>query len=67
MPPGAWTRYGWALREPAGALAWAGSETAVTHAGYMEGAIESGERAAADALRAIGSAARTPGSSVRLV
>jgi monoamine oxidase len=67
MPPGAWTRYGWALREPAGPLAWAGSETAVTHAGYMEGAIESGERAAADALRAIGSAARTPGSSVRLV
>jgi monoamine oxidase len=33
-----------------GPLAWAGSETAVEHAGYMEGAIESGERAAAEVL-----------------
>jgi monoamine oxidase len=50
MPPGVWTRHGRALRAPVGPIAWAGSETAVEHAGYMEGAIESGERAAAEAV-----------------
>jgi monoamine oxidase len=50
MPPGVWTRHGRALRAPVGPIAWAGSETAIEHAGYMEGAIESGERAAAEAL-----------------
>jgi monoamine oxidase len=50
MPPGVWTRYGRALRAPVGPIAWAGSETAVEHSGYMEGAIESGERAAAAVL-----------------
>jgi monoamine oxidase len=50
MPPGLWTTYGHALREPVGALSWAGTETAVEHSGYMEGAIESGERAAVEAL-----------------
>jgi monoamine oxidase len=50
MPPGVWTRYGQALRAPVGPIAWAGSETAVEHTGYMEGAIESGERAAAEVL-----------------
>ena len=52
MPPGVWTRHGHALRAPIGPIAWAGSETAVEHAGYMEGAIESGERAAAEVLAA---------------
>jgi monoamine oxidase len=52
MPPGVWTRYGHALRAPAGPIAWAGSETAVEYTGYMEGAIESGERAAAEVLAA---------------
>jgi monoamine oxidase len=50
MPPGVWTRYGHALRAAVGPIAWAGSETAVEHTGYMEGAIESGERAAAEVL-----------------
>jgi monoamine oxidase len=50
MPPGGWTRYGAALRSPVGPLVWAGTETAVEHNGYMEGAIESGERAAAEML-----------------
>lgn len=50
MPPGVWTRCGEALREPVGRIAWAGSETAVEHNGYMEGAVEAGERAAAEAL-----------------
>ncbi|MFB7297445.1 flavin monoamine oxidase family protein [Streptomyces rubiginosohelvolus] len=31
---------------PIGTIHWAGSETAGTHAGYLEGAIESGQRAA---------------------
>ena len=50
MPPGVWTRYGHALRAPVGPIAWAGTETATEHTGYMEGAIESGERAAAEVL-----------------
>ena len=54
MPPGVWTRYGRALREPVGPLFWAGTETAVEHNGYMEGAIESGERAAAEVLATVG-------------
>jgi monoamine oxidase len=56
MPPGVWTRYGHALRAPLGPIAWAGSETAVEHTGYMEGAIESGERAAAQVLAKQGAA-----------
>jgi monoamine oxidase len=50
MPTGLWSRYGGALRDPVGRLAWAGTETASEHAGYMEGALQSGERAAGEAL-----------------
>ncbi len=46
MPPGAWTQTGPALREPVGPVHWAGSETATRWAGFMDGAIRSGERAA---------------------
>jgi monoamine oxidase len=46
MVPGGWTEYGHALRMPIGLLHWAGAETATTWNGYMDGAIESGERAA---------------------
>jgi monoamine oxidase len=46
MPPGVLTSVGRALRAPAGRIHWAGSETAVEGMGYMEGAIEAGERAA---------------------
>ncbi len=46
MPPGVMTRYGHALREPCGRIHWAGSETAVEWAGYLEGALRSGARAA---------------------
>lgn len=48
MPPGAWTEAGTALREPHGAVHWAGSETAGRWAGFMDGAVRSGERAAAE-------------------
>ncbi|PRX16457.1 monoamine oxidase [Actinoplanes italicus] len=47
FPPGAWTAYGPALRAPAGRVHWAGAETATRWYGYMDGAIRSGEDAAA--------------------
>ncbi len=50
MPPGTWTGFGRALREPVGPIHWAGSETATRWAGYMDGAVRSGERAAREAL-----------------
>ncbi|MFB7102824.1 flavin monoamine oxidase family protein [Streptomyces hydrogenans] len=40
--------------EPVGALHWGGTETANEHAGYIEGAIESGERVAREVLRSLG-------------
>lgn len=50
---GGWTGYGRALREPIGPLHWAGAETAVVWNGYMDGAVRSGEHAAAEALAAL--------------
>jgi monoamine oxidase len=50
MPPGAWTGYGPALREPVGRLHWAGAEYATVWNGYMDGAVRSGESAAREAL-----------------
>lgn len=50
---GGWTAYGPALREPIGPLHWAGAETATTWNGYMDGALQSGERAAREALAAL--------------
>lgn len=50
---GGWTAYGKALREPIGPLHWAGAETATTWNGYMDGALQSGERAAREALAAL--------------
>ena len=54
MPPGVWTGYGAALRAPVGRLFWAGTETATEWSGYMDGALQSGERAAHEALTALG-------------
>lgn len=48
LPPGAWTQVGTALREPVGLIHWAGTETAERWCGYIDGAITSGERAAAE-------------------
>lgn len=50
LPPGVWTTYGEALRQPVGRLHWAGTETATLWNGYMEGAVRSGERAAQELL-----------------
>jgi len=52
--PGTLTAYGDELRRPAGRVHWAGAETATTWCGYMEGAVQSGERAAGEALDAEG-------------
>jgi monoamine oxidase len=54
--PGAWTAYGEALRRPVDRVHWAGTETATRWMGYMDGAIQSGKRAAAEVLRTEGSA-----------
>jgi monoamine oxidase len=50
LAPGTWTQFGRALREPIGRIHWAGTETATVWAGYMDGALTSGERAAAEIL-----------------
>ena len=57
LPTGGWTRYGRVLREPIGPIHWAGGETSVRWNCYMDGAVRSGESAAADVLRAIGGVA----------
>ncbi|HVX18188.1 MAG TPA: flavin monoamine oxidase family protein [Acidimicrobiales bacterium] len=48
--PGVWTSYGKALRVPVGRIHWAGTETSPVWSGYMDGAVRSGERAAAEVL-----------------
>ena len=47
---GVWTQYGKALAAPVGRIHWAGAETSDIWNGYMDGAIRSGYRAAADIL-----------------
>ena len=48
VPPGSWTRYGTWLREPIGPIHWAGTETADQWTGFIDGAVRSGQRAAAE-------------------
>lgn len=48
--PGGWTACGPALREPCGRVHWAGTETATVWSGYMEGALQAGERVALEVL-----------------
>lgn len=54
MPPGALTGFGDALRKPCGRIHWAGTETAKRWYGYMDGAISSGKRAAAEVSDRLG-------------
>src|SRR5207244_11617543 len=49
--PGVLTQYGHALRAPVGRIHWAGTETAGTSHGSVDGAVRSGERAAEEVLR----------------
>jgi len=50
FPPGILTRYGPLLREAFGRVHWAGTETSTTSHGAIDGAVRSGERAAAEIL-----------------
>jgi monoamine oxidase len=52
LPPGILTRFGPLLREPVGRLHWAGTETSTVSHGSIDGAVRSGERAAAEILEA---------------
>jgi monoamine oxidase len=47
---GVLTQYGRRLREPVGRLHWAGTETATTSFGAMDGAVRSGERVTEEIL-----------------
>ena len=51
--PGALTALGPALRAPVGPLHWAGTETATTWCGYLDGALSAGLRAAGEVLHAL--------------
>ncbi len=49
MPPGSADRHTRApIRDPIGSIHFAGTETATEWAGYMDGAIQSGQRAAGE-------------------
>jgi monoamine oxidase len=50
FPPGILSRYGALLRTPFGRVHWAGTETATRSHGAVDGAVRSGERAAAEVL-----------------
>jgi len=54
MGPGIWTSFGSVIRKPIGKLHFAGTETATKWSGYMDGAIDAGERAAREILFAFG-------------
>jgi monoamine oxidase len=62
IPPGFWTRHGEALHPPVGQLIWSGTETADIWAGYMDGAVRSGHRAALQALQGLAQ----PGAGARI-
>lgn len=53
FPTGVLTQYGRRLREPVGRLHWAGTETATTSYGAMDGAVRSGERVGEEILQAV--------------
>ena len=51
--PGQYTRYYGYAGKPEGAIHFAGEHTATANQGYLEGAVESGERCADEVARAI--------------
>ena len=53
VPPGSWTQFGPLLRKPVGPLHWAGTETTDEWTGFMDGAVRSGQRAAAEVAAAL--------------
>ncbi|XP_077515427.1 amine oxidase [flavin-containing]-like isoform X2 [Amblyomma americanum] len=50
FPTGVMSKYGKTLREPFGRVYFAGTETATVWPGYMNGAVQAGERAAREVL-----------------
>jgi len=48
VPPGSWTSCGRWLRRPVDGIFWAGTETADEWTGFLDGAVRSGQRAAAE-------------------
>jgi monoamine oxidase len=53
VPCNVLTRFGPALRAPVGRIHWAGTETSETWCVYMDGAVRSGERVAAEVLASL--------------
>jgi monoamine oxidase len=53
VPPGSWTEFGMFLHRPIGPLHWAGTETADEWTGFMDGAVRSGQRVAAEVTAAL--------------
>jgi monoamine oxidase len=53
VPPGSWTTYGPWLRKPIDGIFWAGTETADTWTGFLDGAVRSGRRVADEVHRAL--------------
>ena len=51
-PTGVLTEFGYTLREPCGRTHWAGTESSAVMCGWIDGAIRSGERAAAEVMSA---------------
>jgi len=49
-PTGVLTQFGYTLREPCGRIHWAGTESSATMCGWIDGAVRSGERAAAEVM-----------------
>lgn len=47
MPPGVWTNFGDAIATPVGRIHWAGTEIAERWPGFFDGAVRTGEAAAA--------------------
>ncbi|XP_039622454.1 amine oxidase [flavin-containing] B-like [Polypterus senegalus] len=54
FPPGTFCQFSRVLRQPFGRLFFAGTETATKWSGYMDGAVQAGERAAKEVLHAMG-------------
>ncbi len=59
VPPGSWTRFGPLLRRPVGPIHWAGTETADEWTGFLDGAVRSGQRAAAEVAVRLAAAAKS--------
>ena len=51
-PTGVLTEFGYTLRPPCGRVHWAGTESSAIMCGWIDGAVRSGERAAAELLAA---------------